>query len=130
MDTLKLTIGWGQLRIIQERGRGERVVTILNSLTITTHQKSTKLEGHTKKVTCIFFCQRNCKDKYKVKFNISIYGYKINLIFPQIIYLDFPLNFNDIRVYGGTRFEDCFDQKTWSKKVIMYVKNALIFPIR
>ena len=32
-------------------GRGERVVTILKSVTITTHQKSTKLEGSTKKVT-------------------------------------------------------------------------------
>ena len=36
-------------------GRGERLVTMLKSVTITTHHKSTTLEGDTKKITCAFF---------------------------------------------------------------------------
>ena len=47
-------------------GRRQSVITILNSVTITTHQKSTTVEGNTKKVTCIFFAHWNCSDKYKV----------------------------------------------------------------
>ena len=47
-------------------GRRQSVITILNSVTITTHQKSTTLVGNTKKVTCIFFAHWNCSGKYKV----------------------------------------------------------------
>ena len=46
-------------------GRGERVVTMLKSVTITTHQKSTTLEGPTKRVTCTFFGHWNSRYKYK-----------------------------------------------------------------
>ena len=46
-------------------GLGERVVTMLKSVTITT-QKSTTLERHTKKITCIFFGHWNSRDKYRV----------------------------------------------------------------
>ena len=47
------------------RGVGERVVTMLKSVTITT-RKSATLEGHTKKITCTFFGHWNSRDKYKV----------------------------------------------------------------
>ena len=59
---------------------GERVVTILNSVTITTHQKSTTLEGHTKKVTCTFFDHWNSRERYKVfpKREFSYPGHQIN----------------------------------------------------
>ena len=54
-------------RSIHDYPRGwEQEVTILNSVTSTTHQKSTTLEGHTKKVTCTFFGHWNSRDEYKV----------------------------------------------------------------
>ena len=53
------------MRSIHDHPRGERVVTMLKSVTITTHQKSTTLEGHTKKVTCTYFAHWNSRDKYK-----------------------------------------------------------------
>ena len=56
-----------RMRPIHDYPRGgERVVTMLKSVTITTHQKSTTLEGHTKKVTCTFFGHWNSRDKYRV----------------------------------------------------------------
>ena len=51
--------------ILGYHGRGERVVTMLKSVTITTQQKSTTLEGPTKKITCTFFGHRNSRNKYK-----------------------------------------------------------------
>ena len=55
-------------------GGRRRVVTIWKSVTITTHQKSTTLEGHTKKVTCTFFDHWNSREKYKV-FPIREFSY-------------------------------------------------------
>ena len=46
-------------------GGRRRVVTIWKSVTITTQQKSTTLEGHTKNVTCIFLGHWDSRDKYK-----------------------------------------------------------------
>ena len=59
---------------------GEGVVTMLKSVTITTDQKSTTLEGHTKKVTCTLFGQWNSRDKYKVSpiTEFSYPGHRIN----------------------------------------------------
>ena len=55
-----------RMRPIHDYLGGERVVTMLISVTINTHQKSTTLEGHIKKVTCTFFGHWNSRDKYKV----------------------------------------------------------------
>ena len=45
------------------RGGVVRVGPMLKSVIITTHQKSTTLEGETKKVICTFFCRWNSTDK-------------------------------------------------------------------
>ena len=70
-----------RMRQIHDYSRGiERVVTMLKSVTMTTHQKSTTLEGHTKKVTCTLFGQWNGRYKYKVSpiTEFSYPGHRIN----------------------------------------------------